>query len=170
MRKTYILILLAGLAAWAFNQGAAQAVQRPPNFIIIFCDDLGYADLGSFGHPTIRTPNLDRMAAEGQRWTSFYACDSVCTPSRAGLLTGRLPVRSGMTTDSNIRRVLFPDSAGGLPADEITIAELLVSLRQRGYCRRMCVKNARDQIKRDAACPFGAPKGHVLLDEGKQLS
>jgi arylsulfatase A len=131
MRKTIIfLILLAGLAAWAFSHVAAQTPRRPPNIIIIFCDDLGYGDLGSYGHPTIRTPNLDRMAAEGQRWTNFYACDSVCTPSRAGLLTGRLPVRNGMTNDASSRRVLFPDSAGGLPQEEITIAELL---KHRGY-------------------------------------
>ncbi|MFN0120459.1 MAG: sulfatase, partial [Blastocatellia bacterium] len=81
-----------------------------------------------FGNPTIRTPNLDRMAVEGQRWTSFYAADSVCTPSRSALLTGRLPIRTGMFSDT--RRVLFPDSAGGLPASEITIAELL---KTKGY-------------------------------------
>jgi arylsulfatase A-like enzyme len=99
-----------------------------PNFIIIFSDDLGYGDLGTFGHPTIKTPNLDKMAAEGQKWTNFYAAASVCTPSRAGLLTGRLPARSGMA--SNHRRVLFPDSREGIPEDEITIAELL---KQEGY-------------------------------------
>ena len=60
---------------------------RLPNFIIIFCDDLGYGDIGAFGHPTIRTPNIDRLASEGQRWTSFYVAASVCTPSRAGLMT-----------------------------------------------------------------------------------
>ena len=108
--------------------GLAQSASRPPNFVVIFCDDLGYGDVGSFGNPTIRTPNLDRMAAEGQRWTSFYAADSVCTPSRSALLTGRLPIRTGMFSDT--RRVLFPDSAEGLPASEITIAELLKS---RGY-------------------------------------
>ena len=101
---------------------------RKPNFVIIFADDLGYGDLGCFGHPTIRTPNLDQMAAEGQKWTNFYVGASVCTPSRAALLTGRLPIRSGMCDDN--RRVLFPDSAGGLPQGEITIAE---ALKSQGY-------------------------------------
>lgn len=105
--------------------------ERPPNIVVILTDDQGYGDLGSQGHPTIRTPHLDRMAAEGQRWTSFYVSASVCTPSRAGLLTGRLAVRSGMTGDHLTgRRVLFPDSSGGLPQDEVTIAELL---KARGY-------------------------------------
>jgi arylsulfatase len=69
---------------------------KPPNFIIIFADDLGYGDLSCYGHPTIHTPNLDRMAAEGMRFTQFYVGANVCTPSRAALLTGRLPVRSGI--------------------------------------------------------------------------
>ncbi|MCA9198721.1 MAG: sulfatase [Planctomycetales bacterium] len=99
-----------------------------PNFVIIFCDDLGYGDLGCFGHPNIRTPNLDRMAADGQKWTSFYVAAPVCTPSRAGLLTGRLPIRNGMTSPKRV--VLFPDSGGGLPAEEITIAEIL---KDQGY-------------------------------------
>jgi arylsulfatase A-like enzyme len=96
-----------------------------PNFVVVFCDDLGYGDLGCFGHPTIRTPNLDRLAREGQRWTSFYVGASVCTPSRAALLTGRLPIRNGMMSAK--RRVLFPNSKGGLPHSEVTIAELLKS-------------------------------------------
>ena len=54
-----------------------KAAAKNPNFVVIFCDDLGYGDLGSYGHPTIRTPNLDRMAAEGQKWTNFYAAASV---------------------------------------------------------------------------------------------
>jgi len=99
---------------------------QKPNFVVIFCDDLGYGDLGCFGHPTIRTPNLDRMAAEGQKWTNFYVGASVCTPSRAALLTGRLPIRNGMMSAE--RRVLFPNSKGGIPASEITIAELLKSV------------------------------------------
>ena len=99
-----------------------------PNLVIIFADDLGYGDLGVYGHPTIRTPNLDRMAAEGMKFTQFYAAASVCTPSRAGIMTGRLPIRSGMV--SSVRRVLFPDSQLGLPSEEITIAE---ALKVRGY-------------------------------------
>jgi len=106
----------------------ARKTDKRPNFVIIFCDDLGYGDLACYGHPTIRTPNLDRMAAEGQRWTDFYVGASVCTPSRAALLTGRLPIRSGMCSD--VRRVLFPDSAGGLPQNEITLAE---ALKPQGY-------------------------------------
>ena len=100
---------------------AAQA--KKPNFVIIFCDDLGYGDLSCFGNPIIKTPTLDRLAVEGQKWTSFYVAASVCTPSRAGLITGRLPIRNGMCSDE--RAVLFPDSAGGLPRSEITIARLL---------------------------------------------
>ena len=101
---------------------------KSPNFVVIFCDDLGYGDLSCYGHPTIQTPNLDRMAAEGVKFTQFYAAAPVCTPSRAGLLTGRLPVRSGMCSDK--RRVLFPNSAGGLPQKEITLAE---GLKTKGY-------------------------------------
>ena len=120
-----------GLLALA-GGGVARAADpaRPPNVVLVVADDLGWGDLGVFGNPTIRTPRLDAMATEGQKWTSFYSGESVCTPSRAALLTGRLAVRSGMNPPNDARRVLFPDSTGGLPASEITIAELL---KGRGY-------------------------------------
>ena len=93
------------------------------NFVVIFTDDQGYGDMSCNGHPTIHTPHLDRMAYEGQKWTQFYSAAPVCTPSRAALMTGRLPVRSGMASSKRV--VLFPNSAGGLPQSEITVAEVL---------------------------------------------
>ena len=78
-----------------------------PNFVTLFADDLGYGDLGSYGHPYIRTPNLDRIAAEGQRWTDFYSPAPVCSPSRGALLTGKLPNRTGLY--GRQIAVLFPN-------------------------------------------------------------
>ena len=114
-------------------------VENRPNFIIIFCDDLGYGDLGIFGNPIINTPNLDRMAYEGQKWTQFYVADPVCTPSRAALLTGRYPIRSGMTSSKT--PVFFPFSSKGMKAEEITIAEILKEKKYKnGCCREMAFR------------------------------
>src|SRR5690606_30627810 len=124
--KTIITLILFPFCV-SFGQ-SQENLGKTPNFIIIFADDLGYGDLGTYGHPTIKTPHLDQMAAEGQKWTNFYVGASVCTPSRAALLTGRLPVRSGMASDK--RRVLFPNSKFGLPNSEITLAE---QLKKVGY-------------------------------------
>jgi arylsulfatase A-like enzyme len=121
MRWVFVVACLCLTAS-----GSVAAEQ--PNVVILFADDLGYGDLGCYGHPTIRTPNLDKMAAEGMKFTNFYAAAEVCTPSRAALLTGRLPPRTGLC--SNTRRVLFPDSAGGLQQSEITLAEVL---KAKGY-------------------------------------
>ncbi len=97
--------------------------EKPVNIIIVFADDLGYGDLGCYGHPVIKTANLDRMASEGIRFTSFYAASSVCTPSRAALLTGRYPIR-------NAPYNFGPESVSGLPVSEITIADIL---KDEGY-------------------------------------
>ncbi|MCP4846845.1 MAG: sulfatase [Verrucomicrobiaceae bacterium] len=97
---------------------------KPPNFVLIFTDDQGYQDIGCFGSPLIKTPNLDAMAAQGRRFTSFYSANSVCSPSRAALMTGCYPTRVG------IPGVLFPGHKTGLNPDEITIAEIL---KARGY-------------------------------------
>jgi arylsulfatase A len=100
----------------------------PPNIIFIYCDDLGYGDLGCYGSK-IRTPNLDHMASQGVRFTQFYSANPVCSPSRAALLTGRYPTRVG------VPRVLMPRDTTGLPDSETTLAQVLKS---RGY-KTMCV-------------------------------
>jgi arylsulfatase A-like enzyme len=103
--------------------------KSPPNFIIIFADDLGYGDLGVFGATDIAIPHIDRMAREGIQFTNFYVGGAVCTPSRASLLTGCYPKRVGLQNG-----VLFPNDKLGLHPNEITIADLLKKKRYATAC------------------------------------
>jgi len=112
------------------GNSSGDSAKARPNFIIIFCDDLGYGDIGCFGSTKHRTPNIDRMAAEGMRLTSFYVTSGVCTPSRSSLMTACYPRRVNMHQDHNGDCVLFPIGKKGLNPSEITIAEVL---KQRGY-------------------------------------
>ena len=124
----------------------------PPNIVLINADDLGYGDLGSYGSRAIKTPSIDSLADQGIRFTNFLASDSVCTPSRAGLLTGRYPVRMGFSypiyaedlpfTQAMMMKVAYlgarlgtldiatAEGPSGLHEHEITIAE---ALKVRGY-------------------------------------
>ena len=115
--------LSGGFLAAADGRESNASDAGRPNIVILFADDLGYGDLGSYGHPSIRTPELDRLAREGQRWTNFYVLAPVCSPSRGALLTGRLPVRTGLY--GRRIRVFFPNDPGGIPEGEITLAEAL---------------------------------------------
>ena len=119
-------VILVFLLAWQalVAATAAPSQDRPPNFIIIFTDDHGYQDVGCFGSPNIKTPHLDRMAAEGVRFTSFYVAQPVCSASRAALMTGCYPNRVG------ILGALGPKSKTGLNSEETTVAEIL---KTRGY-------------------------------------
>ncbi|XP_039617446.1 arylsulfatase A [Polypterus senegalus] len=112
--------------------GRALCLTTRPNIILIFADDLGYGDLACYGHPTSATPNLNKLAAHGLRFTDFYSASPVCTPSRGALLTGRYQTRSGLYPG-----VLYPGSKGGLPLNETTIAEILKPL---GYATAMVGK------------------------------
>ena len=116
------LLLLGVLPFWASN--LVLAASSTPNFVLIVADDLGYGDLGCYGNTKIRTPALDRLAAEGVRLTEFYTPAPTCSPARAALLTGRHPLRTGVT------RVFIPKEKWGLPHAEITLAE---HLKEAGY-------------------------------------
>lgn len=105
-----------------------------PNFVLIFCDDLGYGDLGCFGSERNRTPNIDKLAADGMKFTSFYSSSPVCTPSRASLMTGCYPRRVGMHEDFTGHWVLIPRSRRGLHPDEQTLPELLKSIGYATAC------------------------------------
>lgn len=117
-----IIVFVLALVASVSSSRAANP--RLPNFVVILCDDMGYADIGCFGSPRNATPNLDRLAAEGMRFTSFYAAQAVCSASRAALLTGCYPNRIG------IQGALGPKSPIGISANERTIADVL---KTRGY-------------------------------------
>ena len=97
---------------------------QKPNIVYIFADDLGYGDLSCYGAKDINTPNIDQIAKQGIKFTEFYSASSVCSPSRAALLTGRYPQRMGINT------VFFPESFTGIPDTEITIPEIL---KEKGY-------------------------------------
>ena len=123
-------VILSITLTFAVNvlPNCSAAETRPPNFIVIFCDNLGYGDIEPFGSQVHRTPNLNRMAREGRKFTHYYVTAGVCTPSRASLLTGCYAQRVGMHMNPRDGHVLRPISPYGLHPDEITIAELLKGL------------------------------------------
>lgn len=132
-------ITTAILTAWLGTLPALAvegAPERPPNFVVILCDNLGNGDIACF-HPGTRhrTPHLDRMAAEGRRFTSFYSASGVCTPSRAALLTGCYPRRVGLHLSYEDQVVLKPVDKKGLNPEEDTLAELL----QRAGYETLCL-------------------------------
>jgi arylsulfatase A-like enzyme len=118
-------------------RGANPPAEPAPNFIVIVCDNLGYGDVGCFGSTLHRTPHIDRMAAEGVRFTDYYVTSGVCTPSRASIMTGCYPRRVNLHVDENGGQVLRPLSRKGLNPDEVTIAEVL---KTRGYATGMIGK------------------------------
>ncbi|HIG30753.1 MAG TPA: arylsulfatase [Verrucomicrobiales bacterium] len=113
-----IVFLTPVLALFLTGTPILKAGDRPPNIVVIFIDDMGYADIGPFGAKGYATPNLDRMAMEGRKFTDFYVTQAVCSASRAGLLTGCYNVRVG------ILGALGPKATHGIHPDEVTLAEI----------------------------------------------
>lgn len=157
--------------------GAPVPVRRsgPPNVVLINCDDLGYGDLGCYGSTSNETPVLDRMAAEGLRFTDFYMASPVCSPSRAALLTGCYPPRIGFGQFDGLP-VLFPGQRFGIHEDEVTIAQLLAGA---GYATKHVGKwHCGDQAaflptRRGFEHYFGIPysndMGRQRIDDGLDL-
>ena len=109
-KTTLLLMGLLGVA----SSSSASAVAAPPNIVLFLADDLGYGDLGVTGHPTSSSPRIDALASSGLRLTSFYTASPVCSPSRAGLLTGRFPGRSGVFC-ANETDACGDQGTGGVP-------------------------------------------------------
>jgi len=132
-RKIISTILLA--MTWMSFFSCQDAKKPKPNFVIIYCDDLGYGDIGPYGNMIHNTPNLDQMAAEGVVFTDFYVTSGVCSPSRSSLMTGSYAQRVDMHVNARPwgsvgRQVLFPKAQKGLNPKEVTIAEVL---KDQGY-------------------------------------
>jgi arylsulfatase A len=122
MNRRSLLTAVAANAvlAGAATRAATPAARRPPNFVVVLCDDLGYGDVSLYGPGAIKTPNVERMAREGVVLTDYYSPANICTPSRAGLLTGRYAVRTGLGYE-----VIMQQDDRGLPLSEVTIAKAL---------------------------------------------
>ena len=122
-----LILLAASVLALSSCNTSKKNENAKPNVVIIFTDDQGYQDLGCYGSPKIKTPYIDQMAAEGIRFTDFYVSSSVCSPSRASLLTGKLPAHNG------VGGVFFPRN-NGMASEQITIAEVLKTAGYRTAC------------------------------------
>ncbi|MFR9591847.1 MAG: sulfatase [Rikenellaceae bacterium] len=141
MKPTKLLLTLPLVAC----STTLVAKSKQPNIIVIMADDQGYQDLGCYGSPLIKTPAIDKMAAEGMRLTDFYQTSSVSSASRAGLLTGVLNSRNG------VPKVFWPNE-DGMPCDQITIAEML---KEQGYTTA-CIGKWH----------LGDTQGHMPCDQG----
>ena len=134
MNKSFHLSWAVFLTIVLITPFSARAGNSPPNIVLIFCDDLGYSDIGCFGSEKHRTPHIDSLAKNGIKLTSFYSTCGVCTPSRSSLMTGCYPRRVNMHEDARGGWVLFPVAFKGLNPTEITMAEVLGAAGYKTAC------------------------------------
>jgi len=124
--------------AVSFCALSAHATSVKPNVVVFFVDDMGYGDVGAYGAPTTKTPQIDRLASEGMIFTQWYTPHGICTPSRAAMMTGRLPIRYGMASKRDgSQGVMMPRALTGLPENEVTLPQILKS---EGYGTAMVGK------------------------------
>eukprot|EP01050_Picozoa_sp_SAG11_P012985 SAG11_NODE_1485_length_4822_cov_4.117298_5_plen_262_part_00 len=137
-RAARALLLSVGLLSAAGFATPGAVLQRRPNLVLAFSDDTGWGDPSCYGNPAVVTPGLDQMAAEGMRLTSFYTAAPICSSSRSSLLTGRIPLRTGVWSNKSTRLITFAiDSTGGLALRERTLPQ---ALRSAGYSTGMIGK------------------------------
>ena len=166
-RCRYLGLIVLGLAALL---GKTAHAANPINVVLIFCDDLGYGDLGCYGSQVNRTPNIDQLADQGQRFTDFYSSSPVCTPSRASLMTGCYPRRVGMHEDATGHWVLIPRSRRGLNPEEVTMPEML---KAAGYATACIGKwHLGDQVQHLPVAHgfdkyFGIPYSNDMQQAGR---
>ena len=147
---------------------------QKPNFILMNMDDLGWGDLGCFGEPSKETPNLDKMAEEGMILTHFYSAAAICSPSRASMLTGRLPIRNGFYSNNSFGRNAYTpqEIVGGISDEEILLPEVL---KKAGYHTKLVGKwhlGHRPQfhpLKHGFDEWFGAPNCHFKYNNKRYL-
>lgn len=132
-RREFIKGMAVGALVFSLpgiSWGAPGQAGKKPNILIMLSDDQGYSDLSCFGSKYIKTPNLDKLADQGMKFTDFYACGPICSPSRAGLMTGRIPTRCGVYSYIPADTDKEKDAPMHLPATEVTIPQLL---KKQGY-------------------------------------
>ncbi|WAR11674.1 GALNS-like protein [Mya arenaria] len=161
MADVKVLVLLM----FTLSVTCIRAKEKPPNFVIMLMDDMGWGDLGVFGEPNKETPYLDKMAQEGMVLPNFYSANPLCSPSRAALMSGRLPIRNGFyTTNDHARNAYTPQVImGGIPDEEILLPEIL---KDAGYRNKIIGKWHLGQqpqyhpLKHGFDEWFGAPNCH----------
>ncbi|XP_048453833.1 steryl-sulfatase [Rhincodon typus] len=149
--STNMNILLAFFLLYLAKVNLGQSISSQPNYVLIMADDLGIGDLGCYGNTTLRTPHIDSLAQDGITLTQHIAASALCTPSRAAVLTGRYPIRSGMTSFQRLGVYIFAAGSGGLPTNETTFVKLL---KEQGYSTGLVGKRLAVPLDKNSDRPF----------------